>query len=55
MKKLHLFTGLLTSSLLSSFTLYADHDSSHDDDPVKPLSLLVQGGYDFGGDKLFRD
>ena len=54
MKKLPLFIGLLTSSVLSSFALYADHDEHYEDEPVKPLSLLVSGGYDFGGDKLLE-
>ena len=54
MKKFHLFAGLITSSLLSSVTLFADHDEHYEDAPVKPLSLLVSGGYDFGGDKLLE-
>jgi len=52
MKKLNIVMSLLASSLFLNSSLLADHDDDYE--PIKPLSLLVQGGYDFGGDKLLE-
>ncbi len=54
MKNIYLLASLLISSQFSSFALYADHEDSYADEPINSLSLLVQGGYDFGGDKLLE-
>jgi len=54
MKKLQLISTLLITSLFSSNALFADHDTGYADDHIKPLNLLVTGGYDFGGDRLLE-
>ena len=54
MKNIYLLASILVSSQFCSFALYANHDDHYADEPDKPLSLLIQGGYDFGGDKLLE-
>lgn len=48
MKNIRRFPVLLSIALLSSNVVFADHEDAYH----KPLSLLVSGGYDFGGDRL---
>jgi len=54
MKNLCLLASILATSLFSSFALHADHDDAYAEEPSDSLSLFVQGGYDFGGDKLLE-